>query len=206
MRHQVSLVPIADKFVSKVQTNPPPLCRLIRNIDLNNDEEVVAFKWYWEVALRKIGGVLPWSERIRHFTTISRAVCPQDPSLLWMDISTEAFLVLLWENCLPKWTETLAWKKANPSKKAVKRSKTTKNMKQFKAKFTTQDGGQKPFGGWGPTGITRFNEIYDLIGAAKFEGFGTKDQSATPKESWMKLEDDFLVRLRKDLKIEAEDA
>ena len=158
------------------------------------------------MGIKKIAGVSGWGDRVRLYTTLSRAKFPRDPALPWLDISSEAFFVVLWENCSAKWKESLIWKKANPSKKALERNKATKHLPQFKAKFTTQDGGQKPFGGWGGTGINRYNAIYDLIGAAKFDGYGTKEQSKTPKESWTKLEDDFLLKLRSDLGIEAEDA
>lgn len=114
--------------------------------------------------------------------------------------------MLLWDNCSLKWQETLDWMEKNPNKKPVQRSKKTKAMKQFQAKFTSQDGGQKPLGGWSSTGINRFNEIYDLVGAAKFEGYGTPQQAAKPKDTWTALEEDFLTRLRTELGIEASDA
>lgn len=189
-----------------MQTNPLQRCCLIRDIDLDNEEEYKAFKWYWEVGLRKVGGVTGWDERIRHFTTISRAPFPQDPSLKLFDISTEAFFVLLWDNCLDKWTSSLAWMKKNPGKKIPTRKTTNKHMDIFKTKYTTQDGGQRKMGGWSGKGIARYNELYDLIGTEKFEGYGTPDQSATPKQAWTDFEEAFLVLLRTDLKIEAPDA
>lgn len=189
-----------------MQTNPLNFCCLIRDIDLTDPGEYTAFKWYWEVALRKVGGVAGWDKRIRHFTTISKAPFPQDPSLQQIDISTEAYVVLLWDNCFFKWNETLVWKKKHPNRKLTARRVNTKHMTIFKAQYTSQDGGQKKLGGWGPEGINRFNAIYDAISAAKFEGYGTDDQSETPKESWTKLEKDFLARLRIDMNIEAHDA
>lgn len=144
-----------------------------------------------------------WDERERHYTTISEAVFPADPAKKNFHISTEAFLVLLWENCRDKWQACLQWlaNPANRGQKLPKRTKTNKHMDIFQSRYTTQDGGQQRMGGWTPEGITRYNEIFRLIEQAKYDNLGEPNQAIKP--AYLALEQDFLRRLHAKLGLHA---
>ena len=134
-------------------------------------------KFYWEVVLGRITGSKGWEEGDRHYTTISRAVFPydNDSSKKLIDVSMEAFAVVLWENNLYRWQAQLQWLVDNPTPtKIPKRVKENKHLDIFKGKYTNQDKGQAKFGGWSPEGLTRYNEIYDDIVACKYVKGTTK--------------------------------
>ena len=161
---------------------------------MDDEAECQVMKWYWLMGLNRIMAVEYWGDKEKWYTTISRAVFPPDPNKKLFDISTEAFLVLLWENCFDKWTAALKWLEENPGKKLPKRTKTNKNDPMFQAKYTTQDGGQQRLGGWEAEGIERYNEIYDLIGNAKYNDYLGPKQVVKPE--WVKFEHDFLAKIR----------
>ena len=156
---------------------------------------------------------MAWCGPVRYYTTISEAVTrdsrnSEKPKKL-ITASTEAFLVLLYENCHAKWKYIFEEQKKNPKFKYDR-----KNAK-VKALYTEQDGGQKKHGGWKAEGLKRFNELKKAIKEAQDKAY--KDQAAVdeahddpnthpPLVDYFQVETDCLAALRKANKKECQDA
>ena len=180
-----------------------------RTVDLKVKEEFWAFYWYWELGIGRIVGGDGWKEKNRHYTTISKAPFPKDPKKELVDVSAEAFLVLLWDNCFDKWHHGLAYCKEQDvviKRPPQKRTKANKHHLMFQAKWTTQDGGQKKNkSGWSKAGLDRYNELHLMIFKAKhgdlsekvLQEYQKKKQSPPIKEEWMQVEETMLAAIRK---------
>ena len=170
---------------------------------MDNAEEWTKMKFYWEVVLGRVAGSKGWEEGDRHFTTISRAVFPHDSSgnKTLMDVSMEAFAVLLWESNHFRWTAQLKWHQEHPELNRIpKRVTANKHLDIFKAKYTSQDKGQAKFGGWSPEGLERYNVIYDDICASKYTD-PKKPTQDTINEDWHAVEEAMLEKIRDELGI-----
>ena len=160
-------------------------------------------KFYSEVVLGRIAGSKGWEEGDRHYTTISRAVFPHDKTgnMKLIDVSMEAFAVLLWENNHFRWTAQLQWLKEHPgATKIPDRIKANKHLDIFKGKYTNQDKGQAKFGGWSTAGLERYNKIYDDICASKYTDPKTPTYETINKD-WHDAEEAMLEKLRAELGI-----
>jgi hypothetical protein len=125
--------------------------------------EMEAFAWYWEHLLPAVGGAKAhWSPSIRHHFTISKAHLPNEPNKLCIPVSSEAFIVLVYEGCLPKWRAMHNWQVANPGKKFNKEKEEHKKA-ICRSKYFDTDTGQKMFGGAPPATLIRFNKQKELI-------------------------------------------
>lgn len=141
-------------------------------------------EWYWQVGLSRISGAAGWDEREMYFHTILEAKSPFDKSKQLFHPSTEAFLVLLWENSRDRWVAAFKHDDDHPEDKNPDRTAKNKHLPMFNSKYTTQDGGQQKFGGWKAAGIKRFNELHTMI----------KDIREKPE--FKEFEKNFLAHLR----------
>lgn len=166
---------------------------------LDDPYEFEVMVWYWDVLMRKVMGKIGWDVSDRHYTTLTKATFPHDRKVPNFDVSSEAFVVLVYENCYQKWTKTMEWKQANPGQKLPTRSKTNKNDPIFKTIYTSQDSGQQKNGGWTNLGIERYNGIYDAISKVKFNDFSMDPDAPDPTDvnpDFDKFELDCLKKMR----------
>ncbi len=166
---------------------PPPdliLKCALRQVDLDDDEERDVFFWYWEKLIPAAVGCYNWSDKVKYYKIISAAKCKKNPSEKVVTTASEAFIVLLWENCYEKWVAVRMEYHNNPEWKMPKRTKEDKNKPYFKTLYSKQDGGRQDFGGWTSAGHKRFHEIQDLIKEAKED------------DSFVQLEKDALKKLK----------
>ena len=184
-----------------------PFFLFIRDIDVEDQEEYEAFKFYWERGLSRVAGVTGWDEQERHYTHIYQASWPYDESrnTKMFNVSTEAFFQLLWENNFDRWVAQLSWLQNHPGQKLPKRTAANKHLPLYKGRFTNQDGGQQRMGGWTFAGIGRFNAIYDQIQEAKYKN-PTNPSEDEIKENWIEVETKFLAKLRDELGLQATNA
>jgi len=197
---------MCNAIVFQLQIDPTNMLRLpiLREVDLGVPEEYEAFKFYWEQGLSRVAGVKGWDDNDRHYTIISRARWPHGSGDDRMfNVSTEAFFQVLWENNYDRWCAQIEWLKVNKGKKLPKRNKENKDEPMFKGLYTNQDGGQQRMGGWSIQGIERFNEIYDLIVAAKYTDPDKPDDKSGIHPGWNLVETNFLARIRTELGIVA---
>ena len=157
-----------------------------REIHLADVEETAVFAWYWHHLLQADAGCADWGPKVTKTTTISNARCKEYPDKKAVTLATEAFVVLVYENCRDKWVGIRDYFRDNPTeKKLPQRTKDNKDLAYNKSKYTDQNLGQQPFGGWTSDGLERFNAIKKLIKDAKKTG------------DHVKLETDYLAMVIK---------
>jgi hypothetical protein len=125
---------------------------LQRNIE--TDEEYEVFVFYCKELLSRVVGAAEWSKKSCCFKTMSSAM-RQNTKIPLISPSDEAFVVLVVDNCLERWTEERIAEDVratgkNPPKKAVN------------GKYTRCNAGQVVFGGWSPDGLKYYNDLLHL--------------------------------------------
>lgn len=122
------------------------------------------FVWWWDSFLPAVAGNTYWRATIRHAQTITSATHNGNQCI---PKGTEAFAVLLYENCHDKWVQMIT-KSENFSKKIViPKKKGNEETQKFAGKYSSSKLGQASYGGWSPEGKKRFNELCSLIEAAR---------------------------------------
>jgi hypothetical protein len=125
---------------------------------------------------------------------------------------SEAFVVLLMENCRTKWTNMVKYYNDNPLEKGKKNGTQFRRKKkqgntdggddddligaQFATKYTDQDIGQCEFGGWSRAGLRRFKYLIQEIKLAHEE---------MAPENLAAVEKTCLDRIRTRLKLVCDD-
>jgi hypothetical protein len=110
------------------------------------------FDKYWDALLPKVAGHANWPPTRRHYLLLSTAETKSknvalDP-LPCVDHTTEAFLVAIWENCLPRW-------KYECLQKRNKEDVDPEHADMAGLGYTTSNSGRQQFGGWSPVGKAR---------------------------------------------------
>lgn len=122
------------------------------------------------------------------------AKVPGDPSgdeKVMVTVTSEAFGLLVYENCRDNWIETINYKRAHGNKARVpKYDKNKPETHKYSNKFTTSASGQVVNGGWSLEGMKRFNHYMGLI-----QGFrGNKDMA----EKWMEYGRELIKERHQD--------
>jgi hypothetical protein len=123
-------------------------------------------------------------------TPISARLSDEQGNKLIITSASEALILLTIDNNHNKWPAMHKWLKDNKDKKLPRRTKNNKNNPDFQplfeSKYTTADGGQKPFGGWSVQGKKLFIKLKKQIKEAR-----KQDES-------LQKEKQFLEILRKE--------
>jgi hypothetical protein len=185
---KVSKMPKIDEFLKIIARDP----------DL--DKEL--FIWWWTEFMPKASGSSRlWNKQVYCFGTLSSMAPPSTPNEPYITASTEAFGVLVLENCASRWPALLGvdkegkagviqyTKRDMPDKKGSNRISTTRNP-EFMGKYTRSDLGQKKFGGWSKEGLQRFAELCKIA------------KEGRQKETTEALETDVLVMIRDENEIQ----
>lgn len=158
------------KLVSKHFLNKglpmPTLAQILscatRTIDVKSPEQMEMFMFYWETILPKMVGSKTWDRPQKYYTTITKAKVDDDSPSKGKGIITstsEAMVVLIWENNAVRWPALHAW-----SAKDENRKKTQPAMNGV---YTFTDGGQNEWGGWRGEGLEAFNTYTEQIKLAR---------------------------------------
>ena len=114
---------------------------------------------YWDVLLFKVVGKEHWDSWVRHYACISTAK-PQDPrAKLFIQVTSEAFLVACYQNCYDKWLYIVEEKK--------KHKEADRKDIRFNTPFIDSDAGQAKWGGWNHAGRSYFKELCVKIKEAR---------------------------------------
>jgi len=163
---------------------------LKRTLNSKNEEDLQVFNWYMDKYLPYTTGLaVTFGPTVRHYSTISEALDPNDPNEKAITIETEAFAVLIYENNLTKWTyyhedldNTYAKKykympcnrkpTGDPVKDAlvleyeVDETDGASILRIYspkaRGKYTQSDCGQSRYGGWNRQGMVRYNQLCEL--------------------------------------------
>jgi hypothetical protein len=131
-----------------------------RTIDVNNEEEMVVFQWYWEVLLPKMVGAAEWGSTVRYYNTISAARLPDDARKRKLVTSShEGMILAIWDNNFEKWQYLF--------EQAAQEENKGKKQKNEGGKYTSTKKGQRQFGGWEPHGIEAFNRYCEEASAGR---------------------------------------
>jgi ribosomal protein S18 len=168
----------------------------LRKINLEDPVDKEVFKWYWTVLLVDAHTTNEWGN-VMMISYPSQARTDEDKLIITS--ASEALAVLMLDNNRDKWLAM--YKYLHTDKKGDKIPKRTKDNKEdddlkalFNAKYTVQDGGQKPFGGWIKQGKQEFVKLKNDIKKAKKEKY------------FVEVEKKFLEMLRKENPKLSEDA
>ena len=167
---------------------------LRRNPDLDED----LFAWYWETLMYvACGNAKVWNEYHRYYGNLSTFSPPDKPNKPYVTSATEAFAVLILDNCEIKWPLLLKLERENTGKIIYQKSAkentiaregiTVINLEQepdFKGKYTVPDSGSVDSGGWTSAGIGLF---------IKYRGWCDE---ARRKPTTKAIEDKILLKLQ----------
>ena len=123
------------------------------------DQNMAWFLWYWDKLLVADAGKDYWSGSIRHYGTISGYAPLEDPTNKYITNSTEAMIVLIFENCAQRFPFCVECMQ--------KKVKVDQTDAKFQAKWSNLQSGSDPFGGWEYGARTRFITLRDKIRIAK---------------------------------------
>ena len=126
------------------------------------------FVWWWNNYLPGVAGSKHWRFSIRTSQTISAATTL---GVQCIPKGTEAFAVLMYENCHPKWVKLMEVTAKFTKKVVIPRKKENKESDDYLGQYTSSRSGQSSYGGWSVEGKNRFNELTEKIeeGRAKDE-------------------------------------
>lgn len=182
----------------------------LRDIDLDDNEEVATYEWYWTVALPTMCGTAKhWNREEHFFHTISQAkLSDSKGSQEIVPASTEAFLVTCMDNYRESWIEQNELKKKHPDRKIChgkKKAPGTANKlvdkedtgtkmvmvydPKYFGKYTDNTGGSNILGGWSDEGKAYYVDLEVQV-----------EESRNDKKC-LAMEKQFLEHLRATKKI-----
>lgn len=183
---------VVDRLMKGQMVPTPDQMRLcaLRDSSISSDEELQEiFRMYHQDLLGKVLGKEHWDSWIRNYNTISSAKEPGTPTEaneLCVVPNSEAFLVILFDNCWVKWQMVAELKKAG--KQDPKRKD-----QRWKTKYIDANAGVAKWGGWNKAGRKAVKDLAKLIDAARKE-----DHVA-------QLENECLQRVQANLGITVDD-
>lgn len=151
--------------------------------------------FYLDEYMPQVAGLDNWGEDRRpvHLMT-DKALVPGDPSgeeKVMVTVTSEAFGLLVYENCRDNWIETILYKRANGNSARVpKYDKKKPETHKYSNKFTSSASGQVVNGGWSIDGMKRFNHYMKLI-----QDFRANKEDS---EQWMDYGRDLIKERHQD--------
>ena len=182
----------------------PSNAEFMKIIERDEDVNKELFKWWWDIYMPKAAGSQKiWNDKVKYYGLLSTHAPPDTPKKPYITPSTEAWGMLLIENCRNCWPKIMALKATSGnritytkgSKANTKANTTYVNVETdptFLGTYTKTDAGQKKFGGWSNEGLKRYKELYFL------------NKEARKKATTPALEQEILDALRAENGIEAE--
>lgn len=119
------------------------------------------FVWWWDTFLPAVAGHKYWRPSIRTTQNITTAMFNGNQCI---PKGTEAFAVLVFENCYDKWKLMITETENFTKKIIIPKKKSDDDTQKYAGKYSSSRLGQAAFGGWSPEGKKRFNELCRMIG------------------------------------------
>lgn len=119
------------------------------------------FEWYYTQYLPCIAMNKWWGEEKHHKGCASTIHLPNEPNKLMVPPSTEAFALIVYDNCYIRWKAMLEFRKdpANKGKPMPKHKKSDPNTEIYRGKFTDGAAGTARYGGWNVRGRNLFVQL-----------------------------------------------
>ena len=144
-----------------------------------NDVKKQLFLWYYD---QWLPAILPrefWKEDIRYYKLLTDTIEIAGKQKVLVTVSSEAFGLLMWENCREKWINFCDFKDKNGEKAPLPIGKE-EGAELHLAKWSDGSAGQVKYGGWKEEAYVRFE-------ALKKEVKGWRNQDALSGKSGQKL-------------------
>jgi len=136
---------------------------------IETEDDMKKFMIYWEEYLPREVGAMEWSDKIRNYVTITRALRKDNTSLALITPDDEAFCVLCVHNGMARWEKEHKKLKAaaqmdgvasrpKPKKGDTAAQVEKKDVGNFDGLFTKTTTGQNHWGGWSEEGLEQFIE------------------------------------------------
>jgi hypothetical protein len=151
----VCMTYMQDKKVREL----PPNEEFLKIITHDPTVDMDLFAWWWSKYMPKAAGTAKaWNQKIKYFGLLSAHAPPGRPHEKYITPSTEAWGLLLIQNCRTRWPKIMALK-ANSSNKITYTKGSFRPKKSgiqhvniasdpgFVGKYTKADAGQQKFGG-----------------------------------------------------------
>jgi hypothetical protein len=120
------------------------------------------FLWYYDDWLPAILPREFWREDIRYYKLLTDTVEIAGKQKVLVTVASEAFGLLMWENCHDKWVNYFDLKDKHGEKAPVPTGKNDPEAAKHQAKWSDGSSGQVKYGGWK-------DEAYDFFEKLKKE-------------------------------------
>jgi hypothetical protein len=122
--------------------------------------------WYFDDYMTMIAGTQYWGNDVKTRFLPTDMMDLEGEQKVIVTITSEAFGILLYENCRDKWIQIFKWKDQNPksNKKSKPPPQYNKNKPEthpYKAKWSDNCSGQSM--GWHPNAFKAYNEYIDSV-------------------------------------------
>lgn len=122
------------------------------------------FIWYYDVYLVACLPKEFWKEDIRYYQLLTDEINIFGKMKGLVTVSSEAFALLMWENCRDKWINYFKYKEANGEKAAIPKGKEP-GAQDHLAKWSDGKEGQVLYGGWKEEAYVKFEELKKTLKA-----------------------------------------
>ena len=132
--------------------------------------------WYYDKWLPIVAGKEWWGRDIRYYKRPIDNVDVNGVSKVAVTVTSEAFGLLVLENCWSKWRAIIAWHEKHPG---VPVPTSKPQNEPFQAKWSLSRNGQVQFGGWHPDAFEAFDkyitEVEFMRDTDKASNYGCMD-------------------------------
>ena len=131
------------------------------------NRKVYLLTWYLDVWLPMVNGVQWWGPMIRPYKLMTDLTDVRGEQKVIVTITSEAFGLLIYENCHEKWIEIFKWHNEQPKARRKKAPPQYNSKKpethKFKAKWSDHNVGQST--GWSSEAYTKLQQQIERIQA-----------------------------------------
>ena len=120
------------------------------------------FIWYFDRWLPVAAGKEWYGDKVRYYQLASSKVKVGGKGRVIVTVTSEAFGLLMWENCCDKWVKIWKKKKEEGKDAEIPRSKDDGAL-EYAGKWSDANSGQAKYGGWSDAAYERFEELKDLV-------------------------------------------
>ena len=117
--------------------------------------------WYYERYLPVVAGKPYWSDDIKYYKLPTDTQDIGGKQKVHVTVTSEAFGLLVWENCFAKWKKIFDLK-ADDEEAEVPRGNTD-NAKDYTGKWSDANCGQQKFGGWHQDAYDYFEKMITFV-------------------------------------------
>ena len=135
-----------------------------RGKSVAEDEGNYFLNWYWVHWLAAVAGASLYSNDHKFYKLPSMSLQGDDSKKAAVTKESEAFGILVCENCYKKWEHLVPAKHQNPDFEPPKYEKDkAETHKWYSTEWTVSTNGQKEGEGWSPAAYTRLSTLIKMV-------------------------------------------